>query len=125
MQTTSLIITPSNMETQPMRYWALPPALLTFLLLLPSIALVWPGKVVEVTDSDILEVWKGDTKVEVRLYGIDTPESDQPYGMSAKRFTMMMARYERVEVVPEAGTNTDGSRFCSVWMVTANASTKS
>lgn len=84
-----------------MRCWMLPAPFLALLLLLPSIALSWPGEVVEVIDADILRVKKDNTKVEVRLYGIDAPEKDQPYGMRATRFTKMMARFERVEVEPE------------------------
>ena len=63
-----------------MRYWALPLFLLACLLLLPSIGLAWPGKVVEITDGDTLVVMKSDKEVDVRLYGIDTPETDQPSG---------------------------------------------
>jgi len=75
---------------------------LAFLLLLPSIALSWTGEVEKVIDADILRVKKKDnTKVEVRLYGIDAPESDQPYWLRAIRFTKMMARFERVEVEPQ------------------------
>ena len=84
-----------------MRCRVIPALLLAFLLLLPSIALSWTGEVLKVIDADILKVKKNNTEVEVRLYGIDAPESDQPYGLRATRFTKMMARFERVEVVPE------------------------
>ena len=50
--------------------------LLACLFLLPSVSFAWQGKVVEVTDGDTLVVNKGNTKVDVRLYGIDTPEND-------------------------------------------------
>ena len=75
--------------------------LLSFLFLLPSIALAWQGKVVEVIDGDTLVVQKANTEVDVRLYGVDTPESDQPYGHRATRFTKMMARFERVGIEPK------------------------
>ncbi|MEF8942525.1 MAG: thermonuclease family protein [Desulfohalobiaceae bacterium] len=84
-----------------MRSWVISALFLALPVLLPSIALSWPGDVVEVIDADILKVRKGSTEVEVRLYGIDAPESDQPYGLRASRFTKMMARFERVEVEPE------------------------
>jgi len=84
-----------------MRFWMLPALFLAFLLLLPSIAQSWSGEVAEVIDADILRIKKGESEVEVRLYGIDAPESDQPYGMRATRFTKMMARFERVEIEPE------------------------
>ena len=82
-----------------MRYsWALPSLLLACLLLLPSIALAWPGKVVEVTDGDTLVVQKGNSEVDVRLYGIDISESDQSYGNKAKRFAASLTGGEKVEV---------------------------
>lgn len=91
-----------------MRYWTLPSLLLACFLLLPSIALAWPGKVVEVTDRDTLVVMKGNKEVDVRLYGIDTPESDQPYGMMAARFTKMMARFGEWWSSLRTWTNTAG-----------------
>lgn len=84
-----------------MRYWVLPPSLNSFLLLLPSIAIAWQGKVVEVTDWDTLVIIKGNKEVDVLHYGIDTPETDQPYGLRATRFTKMMACFERVVVEQE------------------------
>ena len=79
-------------ETQSMRFWMLPALFLAFLLLLPSIAQSWSGEVAEVIDADILRIKKGESEVEVRLYGIDAPESDQPYGMRATRFTSKPSR---------------------------------
>ena len=76
----------------------LPSLLLSFLLLLPSVALAWQGKVVEVTDGDTLVVQKGNTEVDVRLYGVDTPESDQHFGTKATRFAARLAGNERVEI---------------------------
>ncbi len=84
-----------------MRFWVISSLFLALPIFLPSIALSWPGEVVEVIDADILRVRKDNTEVDVRLYGIDAPESDQPYGLRAIRFTKMMARFERVEVEPE------------------------
>jgi endonuclease YncB( thermonuclease family) len=84
-----------------MRCRVIPTLFLAFPLLIPSVALCWSGEVVEVINADILRVRKDNTEVAVRLYGIDAPESDQPYGLRATRFTKMMARFERVEVEPE------------------------
>ena len=81
-----------------MRYKPLLFFLLACLFLLPSQILALPGKVVEVTDVDTLVVNKDDTEVDVWLYGIDTPETDQPYGVRATRFTKVMARFERVKI---------------------------
>jgi len=84
-----------------MRCWLISALFLVIPILFPSIALSWPGEVVEVMDADILKVRRDNTEVEVRLYGIDAPEDDQPYGLRATRFTKMMARFERVEVEPK------------------------
>ena len=84
-----------------MQYRPLPFFLIACLFLLPSVTFAWQGKVVEVTDGDTLVVNKGTTEVDLRLYGIDCPESDQPYGVRATRFTKMMARFEKVEVEPQ------------------------
>jgi len=47
----------------------------------------WSGKVVDVLDGDTIAVMKGSDRVNVRLYGIDTPEKSQWYGQNAKAFT--------------------------------------
>lgn len=81
-----------------MRFLVFPPVLFTCLFLLTSIAFSWQGKVVHVTDGDTLIVLKDRKEVDVRLYGVDTPEKGQPSGTKAKRFTASMAANERVEV---------------------------
>jgi len=68
------------------------------LILLPISAPAWQGKVIDVIDGDSLTVLRGGDEIEVRLYGIDTPEYDQPFGSKAKRFTSEMAGNKRVEV---------------------------
>ncbi|MGM0675760.1 MAG: thermonuclease family protein, partial [Spirochaetota bacterium] len=45
------------------------------------------GTVVEVRDGDTVEVYVGAQTVPVRLHGIDSPESNQPYGERATRYT--------------------------------------
>lgn len=56
------------------------------LLLLPSLALAWPGRVVSITDGDTITVLTaGHEQVKVRLYGIDAPEKGQAFGQLAKR----------------------------------------
>jgi endonuclease YncB( thermonuclease family) len=76
----------------------LPPLLFACLLLLPSIVAAWSGKVVEITDGDTIVVVKGDKKLDVRLYGVDAPESDQPYGLKAKQFTKRVVGNRSVHV---------------------------
>ena len=56
------------------------------------------GTVVEVTDGDTLDVDKGDDVVTVRLYGIDAPEGEQPYGAEATRLASRLALGKRVTV---------------------------
>ena len=75
-------------------------ALLLALILPPCIASAEiNGKVVELTGGDTYEVRKllGGT-VDVRLYGIDCPESDQPYGDKATSEAADRILYETVEV---------------------------
>lgn len=51
--------------------------IIAVILFLSSIALAWQGEVVRVKDGDTIVVYKGSSNVDVRLYGIDTPESSQ------------------------------------------------
>lgn len=70
------------------------------LLLVPAVAAAWTGKVVHVADGDTINVLRNGQEVRVRLYGIDTPESDQPFGSRAGRFTANMVSGRTVEVDP-------------------------
>lgn len=46
------------------------------------------ARVLEVIDGDSLVVLTpGDTKIELKLHGIDCPEEGQPFGEDAKQFT--------------------------------------
>lgn len=72
--------------------------ILLLLLLIPACALAWQGKVVHIKDGDTIVVLRDKNEVDIRLYGIDTPEKGQPYGSRAKRFVAHMAGKERVEV---------------------------
>lgn len=56
---------------------------------------------VEVRDGDTVEVDIGSQTVPVRLHGIDSPESNQPYGERATRYTseLSLGRRVRVEVL--------------------------
>ena len=47
-----------------------------------------PARVVEVIDGDsIVVLTPGNTKVEIKLHGIDCPEEEQPFGEDARQFT--------------------------------------
>lgn len=76
-------------------------AFIVLITFIPSFCFAqsWNGKVVEVTDGDTYEVRKSSgSTVDVRLYGIDCPESDQPYGDKATSEAADRILYETVEV---------------------------
>jgi micrococcal nuclease len=49
------------------------------------------GKVVGVSDGDTIRVMHGGQAEVIRLFGIDCPESYQPFGARAKQFTAALA----------------------------------
>ena len=58
------------------------------------------GRVVRVADGDTVSVLDGKQQQhKIRLFGIDTPERDQPHGMDAKRALAKMVDGKRVGVV--------------------------
>jgi endonuclease YncB( thermonuclease family) len=58
------------------------------------------GRVVRVADGDTVSILDhSNTQHKVRLYGIDTPERDQPYGKAAKRALMQLVDEKPVGVV--------------------------
>lgn len=64
---------------------------LIFCILLPSPDVIhadqFNAKVVKVIDGDSIMVVSKKGKMEIRLYGIDCPEYDQPFSRKAKAFT--------------------------------------
>ena len=57
------------------------------------------GRVVEVIDGDSIRVRGSSAEVfEIRLYGIDTPEWDQPHGNRAERALARKIRSRRVNI---------------------------
>ena len=61
--------------------------LLIGLLLFPAPCLAWSASVSRIADGDTIIVERiGGQKVRIRLYGVDCPELDQPYGKEAKNF---------------------------------------
>ena len=64
----------------------------------PAFGQSFTGTVVEVTDGDTVDVDKGDDVVTVRLYGIDAPEGEQPYGAEATHLASRLALGKRVTV---------------------------
>lgn len=56
------------------------------------------GKVVGVSDGDTITVLKGRATVKVRLHGVDTPETAQPFGSAAKKRTSALVFGKMVSV---------------------------
>ncbi len=75
-------------------------SVLLFLLFLvpPSFCHAWSGRVVYVVDGDTIDIERNGKSVRIRLYGVDTPEPDQPYGREAKIFTLSRVSGKKVEV---------------------------
>jgi endonuclease YncB( thermonuclease family) len=68
----------------------------------PLSAFAWEGEVVSVHDGDTLTVRRVDNgkTVKVRVYGVDCPELDQPYGPEARDMTARIAMGKTVQIVP-------------------------
>lgn len=73
-------------------------AALLLVLLTSCPAFSWQAVVVKIIDGDSLKVRRGDRIIEMRLYGIDTPEYRQPYSNRAKRFLRQLVDHRVVEV---------------------------
>jgi micrococcal nuclease len=66
-------------------------AYIWLLIFLSGCATEWSGRVVSVADGDTLSVLHHNQRVRIRLHGVDTPETRQPFGPRAKRFTRRLA----------------------------------
>lgn len=64
-------------------------------------AFSFSGKVVKVSDGDTIQVMREGKAEKIRLAGIDCPESNQPFGQAAKRFTLEIAAHKIVMVEVE------------------------
>ena len=73
---------------------------LLFLALFASTAFAWEARVVHVYAGDIIHVEpvNGGDRVRVRLWGIDCPETNQPYGQATKRFVADLCLFKTVEI---------------------------
>ncbi len=69
-------------------------------MLFPFSALAWEARVIAVSDGDTITVEpiQGGERIKIRLYGIDTPESRQPYGSIATGYVYATALYKTIEV---------------------------
>jgi micrococcal nuclease len=78
--------------------------LIACLLFLPEVlsAEDLVGRVIDVSEGDMITVLIDRSPMKVRLYGIDCPEGAQPFGTAAKHFTSEVALGRTVTVVPIA-----------------------
>lgn len=60
----------------------------------------WQGQVVRISDGDVITVKHSDNHERLRLYGIDAPEMEQPFGLDAYNFIFNRVNMETVEVNP-------------------------
>jgi micrococcal nuclease len=74
--------------------------LITFLF--TSYSYAFEGQVILITDGDTITVVHNGKPEKIRLYGIDTPESKQTFGLKAKNFTYAMVYHKVVNVEPVA-----------------------
>jgi len=63
-----------------------------------TLAFAWSGECVRVPDGDDVVVRHDGREFRIRLYGIDCPEFNQPYGDKAKEFAERMVLGKDVEV---------------------------
>jgi endonuclease YncB( thermonuclease family) len=69
-----------------------------FLLFAAGRAWGWEGVVVKVLDGDSLQVRREGRLVEIRLYGIDTPEYRQAYSNKARQLARELLYKQKVAV---------------------------
>jgi micrococcal nuclease len=69
------------------------------LLLLAADSSSITARVIKVRDGDSLRVVHGSRAFEVRLWGIDAPEHDQPYGDKARQLTDRLAYRQTVTLI--------------------------
>ena len=71
------------------------------LLITPLSATAWPGTVVRVIDGDSLIIRRHDNgeDIRIRLFGVDSPEKNQPHGVEAGNFTIHAVLNKAVGVV--------------------------
>jgi len=81
-----------------MKKYIVPIIVLYVSLLVISHAFAWSGQCVAVTDGDTIKVMHDGKAEKIRLYGIDCPEKNQPFGKKAKWFASEFVFKKVVEV---------------------------
>lgn len=71
------------------------------ILVIASPLFALSGKVVSIHDGDTITILQGKQQIKVRLFGIDAPELEQPYGKKSKQFLANLIAGEVVEVEPK------------------------
>jgi len=84
-------------------------ATFTIFFLISISAYAKPATVVRVIDGDTIKVVDETGLTTVRLYGIDSPEKSQAFGLVAKDFVEMMIKGKIVDVLPTGGRTYDRS----------------
>lgn len=74
--------------------------LILFCLSMPLQALGWEGMVISVADGDLMTVMHDGREEKVRLFGVDTPDEPQDFGLEAREFTSNLVLGKMVEVTP-------------------------
>lgn len=87
--------------------------LILLLLFLATPAFAWVGTVVKVSDGDTIWVEAEAQNTKIRLYGIDAPESNQPYGAEAAMFLASISLGKSVTVI-ELDTDRYGRSVANV-----------
>jgi len=84
------------------------------IIVVPLTATAWSGKCVGVSDGDTISVMHEGKAEEIKLYGIDCPEMEQPFGMRAKQFTSDMV-FGKVVVIKAVTRDSDGKTVAWVF----------
>ncbi|MSQ77952.1 MAG: nuclease [Nitrospiraceae bacterium] len=76
-------------------------------------SIAFEAMVIDVQDGDTIIVLRNNTRLTVKLPGIDAPELDQPYGPEAKRFAakLVKGRVVTIETTQPGNPIYDGVRF--------------
>ncbi len=72
------------------------------------------GRVVRVVDGDTYDVLAGGVVYRVRLLGVDTPETDQPFGHQAGDSVARLLRPERPVLLGRRGVDLYGRTLATV-----------
>ena len=75
-------------------------SVLAVLCLLPLSAHAFPATVTKIADGDTFTVMADGEKYRIRIFGIDAPEHDQPYGGKAKADLSAMILGKVVDIEP-------------------------